>query len=275
MANQPILNENLTSFGSIPFQMVHPEEFFDVEKTVCDGAHIHGCYEIYVNLSGDLSFLQGHNIYEIRPGDVIFSRPGEVHYCIYHKSTMHHHYCLWFGGEGPLLRYLDSKRLPTHIRPDDLAQLWSLLAKLEECREPYLRNAYFIEFLAFLGGESSKQSARFTPSGGKLGEILAYLESSFQDEIKISEIATRFFISESSLNRMFRRYVGMSLYQFVEAKRLARAQQLLRSDYSVTEACFQSGFTDCSRFIQKFKQKFGTTPHKYKKSCLENKINVV
>ncbi|MBQ4258749.1 MAG: helix-turn-helix transcriptional regulator [Lachnospiraceae bacterium] len=275
MVNQPVLEDALQGFGNIRFQMVHREGFFDVERTAYEGAHIHNCYEIYINVSGELSFLQGHTIYDIRPGDVIFSRPGEVHYCIYHRSTQHHHYCMWFDGEGPLKEYIEGKRLPAHIRPEDLSQMWSLLAKMEKCTEQCLRMAYFIEFLAAISGEYSESSIGLTPADGKLGEMLAYIDGCFLEEVRISEIATRFYISESSVNRLFRRYVGMSLYRFVEAKRLAHAERLLRSGYSVTEACFQSGFTDCSRFIQKFKQKFGTTPHKYKKSCLENKINVV
>ena len=39
---------------------------------------------------------------------------------------------------------------------------------------------------------------------------------------------------------------------------------LLLAIATVTEACYNAGFSDSSRFIAKFKEKFGMTPLKYK-----------
>ncbi|MBR3997465.1 MAG: helix-turn-helix transcriptional regulator, partial [Clostridia bacterium] len=85
-------------------------------------------------------------------------------------------------------------------------------------------------------------------------------------EIRTStELADTFFISQSTLNRLFRKYVGLSVFQIIDARRLSHAENLLRNGSSVMDACFQSGFTDCSKFIILFKKTFGVTPLRYKR----------
>jgi AraC family transcriptional regulator of adaptative response / methylphosphotriester-DNA alkyltransferase methyltransferase len=79
-----------------------------------------------------------------------------------------------------------------------------------------------------------------------------------------SEIADAFYVSPPTLNRLFREETTLSPKKLLDAKRITEAERLLRDGMSVTEACYAVGFSDLSRFISKFKDRFGTTPHKYK-----------
>lgn len=54
--------------------------------------HIHPECEIYLNLSGDVSFMVEDRIYPITAGSVIITRPHEYHHCIYHSDKRHRHY---------------------------------------------------------------------------------------------------------------------------------------------------------------------------------------
>ena len=94
MAVQPILDEMLRFSDTVKFNIVHRCKFYDIQTYRIDTTHIHGCYEIYVNIEGDVSFFHDQKIYDITSGDVIFSKPGEAHYCIYHSSCLHDHYCI-------------------------------------------------------------------------------------------------------------------------------------------------------------------------------------
>ena len=49
-------------------------------------AHIHDLCEIYVNLSGNVSFVVERNLYKILPGDIIITKPYEYHHCVYFGS---------------------------------------------------------------------------------------------------------------------------------------------------------------------------------------------
>ena len=58
--------------------------------------HAHECCEIYVNVSGDVSFAVEDAIYPIGRGDVIITRPQEYHYCIHNTNAVHKHYRVIF-----------------------------------------------------------------------------------------------------------------------------------------------------------------------------------
>lgn len=60
-------------------------------------SHIHRECEIYVNLSGDVSFEVENRIYPVSRGSVIITRPFEYHHCIYHSNQLHEHFWITFS----------------------------------------------------------------------------------------------------------------------------------------------------------------------------------
>ena len=96
MAFQPILSKTIPNMGEIRMHTQYSNKFFDMEKEIAQNTHIHSCYEIYLNLSGDISFFHNGKIYDIQAGDILISHPADIHYCIYHSSCVHEHYCMWF-----------------------------------------------------------------------------------------------------------------------------------------------------------------------------------
>ena len=62
------------------------------------GLHTHNEFELYVNLSGDVSFLVENNLYNLSRGDVIIARPGEYHHCIYRSDAPHKFFWILFNG---------------------------------------------------------------------------------------------------------------------------------------------------------------------------------
>jgi AraC-like DNA-binding protein len=264
MAFQPTLDTALAALEGSFFRITHANGYYDGVTTPVDGAHIHSCYEIYVNISGDISFLHGSAVTDIESGDAVVSHPSDVHYCIYRSPCMHDHYCIWLDG-AEIGRFLEAHSVRGRIRlsVEDKHRLFSLLGELESATDPLLRTARLLELVTLLAGEAHAESGE-EPLTPILREILEYLDRSYLESPHAAELAERFFISESTLNRMFRRHVGISVGKFIEAKKLSHAERLLRQGLAVTDACYASGFSDCSRFIAFFKKKFGVTPHKYK-----------
>ena len=57
-------------------------------------SHIHKECEIYINISGDVSFVVEGQIYPVKPGSIIITKPYEYHHCVYHSNKLHRHF--WF-----------------------------------------------------------------------------------------------------------------------------------------------------------------------------------
>lgn len=272
MVVQPILlNVSGPPIGEIKMNACYYEAFFDKELGIADGTHIHSCFEIYVNVSGNVSFLHGSEIYDIEPGDLVVSHPSDVHYCIYRSSCLHRHFCVWFSDEA-IGEYLARRGIRGRIRPlkENRERVTRLLHSIcSSDTDPFVRASNLLELVTLLDlGDVKATQDGYTY---RMSSILSYINEHLVDIRGISEVADAFFIADSTLYRMFQSELGISFKKYLEVQRLSLAERLLRADRSVTDACFLSGFTDCSRFIEKFKDKFGTTPLKYKKALFERK----
>ena len=98
----------------------------------------------------------------------------------------------------------------------------------------------------------------------EIQRIVDDINENFADIRSVADILERHYISQATLNRRFKKYIKVTPRAFLESKKLAYAKLLLSAGASVTDACFRSGFSDCSHFISVFKRKFGYTPYKYK-----------
>ena len=267
MAFQPKLNKSTPHIGKINYTLKRTESSCAKAKGPIDDAHIHTCYEIYVNVSGNVSFLHGNKIFEIKPYDVIFSRPGELHHCIYRPELPHDHYCLWFNDDGNYFENESLCNFSGHLRlnESEKKRLARLLEKLDEETNTETEEIIcLLSVFSLISGKENTKETEITRSESRINEILEYIDAHLSEIRRISEVADAFYLSVSSLNRILREETSLSPKKLLEAKRLTAAERLLRQGVGVTEACFAVGFSDCSRFISKFKDKFGVTPNKYK-----------
>ena len=270
MALQPILKESVGTAGEVLLSAVHRRGYYQAGGERFDQAHIHSCYEIYVNREGDVSFFHDQGLYDVSSGDVIFSKPGESHYCIYHSDCVHDHFCIWFDDGGRALsKYCDRIGIPPAVRlsKEGKERLFALLSQLtDRTADPLLKGAWLIELLTLLGSCAAPRPDDRRERPPVLANILEYIDTHYKEIRTTAELADACFLSQSTVNRLFRKYVGLTVLQVLNAKRLSHAESLLREGCSVTDACFASGFTDCSRFIALFKKTFGVTPLCYKQA---------
>ena len=253
--------------GDLSLSVSYVNEFCDVQKGNFDPSHIHPHYEIYINGSGDVSFMHGTSVYSVEPCDAIISYPGDLHYCIYNSSSVHEHWCVRFECEdATVLDYLAKSGLRGFIRPAEKDReriIDTLFVLSKDELSDYDRALSFITLLSLLKeGTVSQEATEEFPE--RVSEILAYIDENLTSIKTTDDISQAFFISNPTLDRLFRKHVHLSVHKFLEAKRLSLAESLLKNGATVTEACYGAGFSDCSRFIAKFKEKFGKTPLKYK-----------
>lgn len=239
-------------------------------------AHIHDTCEIYVNISGNVSFMVEKNLYPIQHGDIIISKPYEYHHCIYHDSSDHHHYWITFSSteNQELFSFFLGKkrgennliRLPENILQDFL-KLCDRLAHADP-KNSLETTSLFFALLSYietgLNNYNVEQSNIHIPQN--FLSILNYVNKNFTSIKSINEIADTFDISITTLERYFKKHLNMTPRRYLEDKKLFNACKLLRTNYSVIDACFESGFCDYSHFITIFKRNFNTTPLKYKKN---------
>ena len=88
-----------------------------------------------------------------------------------------------------------------------------------------------------------------------------YIEKHFQDPLRVGDVASRFFLSQSYLTHCFKEYTGYTPMQYLNLCRLSYSKSLLLStNLSINEIALQSGFGDVNNFIRAFKKQYQTTP---------------
>ncbi len=234
-------------------------------------SHIHEECEIYINLSGDVSFVVENHIYPLKPGDIIITRPYEYHHCVYHSNKLHKHFWVLFSSSGNehLFDIFYKRELgeANHLTlpPNEADALVSLCREMtEKKRNENEKYYYFFKLIHILqNAEVAAGTEGNYPSD--ITSAIYYINRHFTESIFIGDIAREAKVSINTLERHFRQFLNVSPLAYIRKKRLANATKLLSEGYNVAEASEQSGFSDYSNFISLFKKTYGITPLKYKK----------
>lgn len=260
-------------------EIFYEKRYTTLNDETLDGDHIHDFYEIYVNLSGDVSFLVENSLYAIRRGDVIITRPNEIHRCILHSDCDHEHFVIWLKGfpfASEKLKAEFEKRTLIAMPKEEKELLIQNCFAFHECQTGkdtlWLREAqYFFAIMDMIcSGYKKDVPAEILPDA--LERIVEYISAHYDEPAcTVARIGEEFYISKSTLCRYFRRYFQSTPSDYIESKRFSEARKLLTAGVSVQTACLNSGFSDCSHFIRRFRKKFGTTPYRYQKELLRPK----
>lgn len=100
----------------------------------------------------------------------------------------------------------------------------------------------------------------------KLKTILHYLDEHYTENISLDRLAEQFFISKYYLSREFKKEFGTTIIQYVLAKKISNAKELLRySNASIEEIARMCGIEDASYFNKVFKKMEGCTASEYRR----------
>lgn len=103
----------------------------------------------------------------------------------------------------------------------------------------------------------------------KINRIQAFIVDHFQENIGIEEAAALINMTAFGFCKYFKGVTRRTFMETVINYRIEYAiNQLLRTDHSITEIAFESGFNDLSNFFKTFQRKKNMSPLQYRKSLL-------
>ena len=104
------------------------------------------------------------------------------------------------------------------------------------------------------------------PLSDKLKNILHYLDEHYTEKISLDSLAELFFISKYYLSREFKKQFGTTVIQYILARKISHAKELLRySTSSIEEISRLCGVEDASYFNKIFKKMEGCTASEYRR----------
>lgn len=100
----------------------------------------------------------------------------------------------------------------------------------------------------------------------------AWIEQHFAMPIDINKLSQLCNLSNSQLQRRFKRSTGQGLAEYWRSKRMLKAQQLLASeDLSIENIAYEVGYENLPAFSRRFSQTFAMTPSQWREMMLTAK----
>jgi AraC family transcriptional regulator len=102
----------------------------------------------------------------------------------------------------------------------------------------------------------------------KLRTVVEYIMENLDGSPRLEQMAAVARLSPSHFARQFKAATGLAPHQYVIARRVERAQHLLKSNDEVglAEVALRVGFVDQSHFCFHFKRIVGVTPRQFRNS---------
>lgn len=92
------------------------------------------------------------------------------------------------------------------------------------------------------------------------------LAAEYQEKLSLEQAAREACLSPYHFHRLFASAFGETPHEFVTSRRLDLARRLLASgQMSVTEVCFEVGYSSLGSFSQKFRSVAGRSPSEYQR----------
>lgn len=278
--------KKITMFHNEPISVTYRSKEFqngDTPLTIYDR------YRISILLTDGMSAVMGDKIVAARTGSILFFRPEELHFGRVYRSGVHEYLdiflplSLW---EQPLFREVvdfltdtSEDRINGIVFEGEKQQQVETIARemvdtlLTDDGKSEVRLFSMILRIILLCSDSYGE-AKLHPAALEIPPFvkntLHYISENFTKSLSLEMLASRERCSAVYLSRVFKAHTGMTIYHYITNLRIAYARRLLNEGASVTEACFASGFNDCSNFIGKFKRITGKTPKQFQNQKKES-----
>ena len=251
-------------------------------------AHYHNHYELFYFLGDQMNYFVNNRTLRLSKHDIVLIPPHIYHRSTYFENTNQERVLISFSADffsAFSINQFHEKLAETFshnlIRTED-ANIRARISNIVN----YILDAYsenrdtgtdrvrllLGELLLYINGILhivTKDTAKnlLTASDKHIYEIVNFINKEYTNKITLDEISERFFISKYYLCRMFKEVMGMSIIEFINAKRISETAFLLQNtDKSISEIAIASGFNSHAFFIKLFKKTFGITPRQYRKS---------
>lgn len=102
----------------------------------------------------------------------------------------------------------------------------------------------------------------------KMSDVLQYLNANISQKLELAPICEHFHISKYYLCHTFKKTVGMTIGDYMLARRISEAKRkLIYTDMTMAEIALSTGFGSFSYFSKIFKAQEGLTPKEFRKNA--------
>ena len=272
------LYHNVSMFGKNVKTEAHtaPELFYIRE---CTGTH---------------EILIGGRVHSLKSGQLIIVPPDTMH-CNAHKNRSVAD-MIQFATDSDLSALYGKVLTLSAKQKQSFAELITIGVRLFTCSPPpgYSRgvglhkraNAFELQkfknrmelflldlYLAQFEPEASKRPNKELSSEEQFDRFVIYMNKNLDKPISLTEMADAFFVSTSTVQKLFYRFAGCAPMQYFLELKLSRAKEMLcTTSLNYTQISQMLGFSTVSYFSNFFKKRTGLSPSEYAATINESEL---
>jgi len=237
--------------------------------------HTHDKYELLYIIHGHADFSVEGNIYHIKKGDLILVRKSESHYIYLRSSAYYERILVSFNiAKNDMPNNDLDNRLASMIYDQSLGKynLFSgdqfpdnhwlyYLNRICEYKDAETQALYL---MALLNEMAEKYELVQTTSAADIpctaSAVIEYINRHLFENLSLENICTQFYLSESQMNRIFKKATCSTVWNYITIKRLLHAKELLQSGEKPTVVSEKCGFQNYVSFYKAYRKQFGHAP---------------
>lgn len=249
--------------------------------------HLHSSYEFFYLMSGQRRFFIKDRTMVVDEGHIIIIGPNVLHRTTdAHTSeyerlvvNIHSEELAWAEGVSPdfINKLLDHEYLILKC-PPQTAMLIEELSRsiIKEIRDRNHGFELYAQTLVFqmlilcsrhlLNSSVDSTEVQNPAAYERIFEVVRYMNSHYMQDMSLSLVAEKFYISPYYLSRFFKEATGFTFIEYLNHVRVMEAKQLLESSsMKVNLIARKVGFGSITHFGRVFKQVTGQAPLYYRK----------
>lgn len=117
-------------------------------------------------------------------------------------------------------------------------------------------------------GCSYLQKRHFSDARSLVDQAISYIEQNLQHNLSVGDCAKSVHLSPSYFSNLFKKEIGMTLAQYIIAKRMEKAKIMLLEGMQVQDIAISLGYEDRPYFSELFKRHSGMTPTEFRSNYL-------
>ncbi len=249
--------------------------------------HYHDNYEIYLVLDGERNLFLDNEKYLLKKGNLFIVEPFALHCTTCADSAYFKRYLINLSPNEllPILSKTETdilfENLATYIlslNDEKLEYVYFCFKEIHKYKNEKhrlsdkLMRMNLAHLIDFICTEAKKHSAIAPKQHTKKSEepimkALAYINKNYTQNISLDFISAYAHMSKSNFCLVFKKIMGVSFVDYVNAIRVAQIHKfLLTTDLPLTEIAEQIGFASVDYMTRAFKKTHGVSPSAMRKS---------
>ena len=265
------------------------KEFFSAFIRICNGEYFfsgesHDFWEILYVLKGDVCLTADNKIITLTEGQLVFHKPNEFHSI---RTNMDKHtdlFIMSFSCVSKMMKVFENSifQLTTNqkkellsiielLKPDHKQKIDEFIstASLDVIfKSPVKANLLKNRTENFLismytSGEVNTQLVNNTETA-VYAHALRIIDEHIYSKLMLNELANMCHVSLSYLKKIFAKYSGLGIHEYILKNKISTAKQMLMGGETVTEISEKLAFSSQNYFSTAFKRETGVSPKNYK-----------